>query len=189
MFEFRESKIAGCFEIQPRVLEDTRGRFVKVFHRDVYAARGLETDFVEEFFSISHKNVIRGLHFQTPPMSHVKLVCCVQGEAMDVVLDLRVGSPTYGQFDIFELGAMKSNGIYIPEGLAHGFCALSESATMLYNVTNIYSPAHDSGIRYDSVGIPWPVQVSDVIISDRDIGFPSLKDFRSPFFYEMRDVR
>ena len=183
MFELKKSKLAGCFEIQPRVLEDSRGRFVKVFHSPEFATLGLETAFVEEYFSVSHKNVIRGLHFQLPPMSHVKMVYCQQGIALDVVVDLRIGSPTYGQFDLFELSSSKANGIYIPVGLAHGFCALSESATMLYKVSSVYSPEHDAGVRWNSMGIPWPV--AEAILSDRDKSFSTFNEFVSPFKFEI----
>lgn len=182
MFDLKPSKISGCFEIQPRVIEDSRGRFVKIFHSPEFAARGLETAFVEEFFSVSHKNVIRGLHFQLPPMSHVKMVYCQQGEALDVVVDLRVGSPTYGQFELFDLSASKANGIYIPAGLAHGFCAVSESAVMVYKVSSVYSPEHDAGVRWDSLDIPWPI--AEAVLSDRDKNLPDFCDFVSPFRYE-----
>ncbi len=182
MFELKPSRLSGCLELQPRVFEDNRGRFVKVFHEQAFAAYGLETGFVEEYYSVSHQNVIRGLHFQLPPMDHVKMVYCVQGAVMDVVVDLRKGSPTYGQFDMIELSSDKANGIYIPKGMAHGFCTLSEQATMVYKVSTGYSPQHDAGIRWDSAGIPWPV--GDAILSARDQGFPSLDAFATPFSYE-----
>ena len=177
MFNLKPSKINGCFEIQPRVIEDSRGRFVKIFHSQEFAARGLETKFVEEYFSVSRKNVIRGLHFQLPPMSHVKLVYCQQGEALDVVVDLRVGSPTYGQLELFDLSASKANGIYIPAGLAHGFCAVSESTVMVYKVSSVYSPKFDTGVRWDSMNIPWPT--TEAVLSDRDKNFPKFCDFVS----------
>jgi dTDP-4-dehydrorhamnose 3,5-epimerase len=156
-----------------------RGRFVKIFHEPSYAALGLETNFAEEYYSVSHKNVIRGLHFQVPPMDHVKMVYCLEGHALDVVLDLRVGSPTYGQFEMFELNSINSSSIYIPKGMAHGFCALSENTIMVYKVSSVYSPEYDAGILWNSASIPWPN--SGLIISDRDRGFPMLKDFNSPF--------
>ena len=168
--------------MQPKTFEDARGRFVKVFHEQAFAALGLETVFAEEYYSISHKNVVRGLHFQLPPFDHVKMVYCVQGEVLDAVVDLRVGSTTYGQYALFELGAARANSIYIPSGLAHGFCVLSEQAIMIYKVSTIYSPAHDAGVLWNSAGIPWPT--SEVIVSGRDTGFPTLENFVSPFSYE-----
>ena len=131
MFVLNKSKIAGCFELQPKVFEDVRGRFVKVFHEQAFAAQGLQTDFVEEYYSVSYKNVIRGMHFQLPPMDHVKMVYCVEGEVLDAVVDLRVGSLTYGQYALFELTAAKANSIYIPKGMAHGFCVLANKRSWL----------------------------------------------------------
>jgi len=182
MFEIKPSNLTGCFEIQPKVFDDARGRFVKVFHEQTFAALGMETNFTEEYYSISHKNVIRGLHFQLPPMDHVKMVYCVQGDVLDAVVDLRVGSPTYGQYALFELNANKANSIYIPKGMAHGFCARSDQSVMVYKVSTIYSPAHDAGVLWNSVGIQWPT--NEAILSDRDNGFPSFDKFVSPFCYE-----
>ena len=115
MFKFKPCKISGCYKIQPRVTKDLRGKFVKIFHAEEFSKSGLNTRFVEEYYTVSYKNVIRGMHFQTPPMSHVKMVYCQQGEALDVIVDLRVGSPTYGEFEMFQLSATKANGIYIPK--------------------------------------------------------------------------
>ena len=168
--------------MQPMVFEDARGRFVKVFHEQAFAAQGLETDFAEEYYSVSYKNVIRGMHFQLPPMDHVKIVYCVKGEVMDAVVDLRVGSPTYGQYAMFEMSATKANSIYIPKGMAHGFCVRSEQAIMVYKASTIYSPAHDSGVLWSSVGISWPT--SEAILSVRDESFLPLDQFVSPFSYE-----
>ena len=178
MFILKPSKLAGCFELQPKVVEDARGRFVKVFHAEAFASAGLPTEFAEEFYSVSEKNVIRGMHFQLPPMDHVKMVNCIVGEVLDVVVDLRVGSPTYGQFELFELSAAKANSLYIPKGMAHGFCARSK-AVMLYNVGTVYSPAHDVGLLWSSMGIPWPTE--QPVLSKRDTLFPTLDDFISPF--------
>lgn len=169
-------------ELQPKAFGDARGRFVKVFHEQAFRDLGLHTDFAEEYYSVSHRNVIRGLHFQTPPHDHVKLVYCVQGEVLDVVLDLRVGSPTYGQHATFRLSAEKANSIYIPKGMAHGFCALSDEAIMVYKVSTVYAPHNDAGVRWDSAGIDWPT--ASPIISDRDAGFAGFGEFTSPFTYE-----
>jgi len=182
MLDLKPSKLAGCFEMQPKVFDDERGRFVKVFHEQAFTAQGLQTQFSEEYYSVSFRNVIRGLHFQLPPMDHVKVVYCVEGEVMDAVVDLRVGSPTFGQYALFELSATKANSIYIPKGMAHGFCVLSEQAIMVYKVSTVYSPTHDAGVLWNSVGIPWPTV--DPVLSARDQGFPTLEQFESPFFYE-----
>lgn len=182
MFKIELSRLAGCYKFNPKVIGDARGRFVKIFHEPSYAALGLETNFAEEYYSVSHKNVIRGLHFQVPPMDHVKMVYCLEGHALDVVFDLRVGSPTYGQYEIFELNAINSSSIYIPKGMAHGFCALSENTIMVYKVSTVYSPTHDAGILWNSVGVQWPI--SEPVLSARDQNFPAFKQFESPFRYE-----
>jgi len=182
MFDLKPSNIAGCVELQPKIFEDVRGKFVKVFHEQAFVAQGLETSFAEEYYSVSSRNVIRGMHFQLPPMDHVKMVYCVAGEVMDAVIDLRVDSPTYGQYALFELSVAKANSIYIPKGMAHGFCALSEQAIMVYKVSTIYSPVHDAGVLWNSVGIPWPT--TEAILSVRDESFPKLDQFESPFRYE-----
>ena len=167
------------FELQPIVRGDSRGSFVKIFHADTFAELGLAADFKEEFFSTSIKNVLRGMHFQTPPDDHDKVVCCMEGAVKDVVVDLRKNSPTFGKHFMLELSAEKSNMLYIPKGLAHGFLTLSERATMLYNVTTVYSPENDKGILWSSCGIDW--QCDAPILSDRDKNHPTLAEFDSPF--------
>jgi len=180
--DLRETRIKGCLEIFPRVMRDARGTFIKTFHRDVFEKNSLKAAFAEEYFTVSRSGVIRGLHFQLPPMDHLKLVYCVCGEVFDVVVDLRNGSPTYGQHESFTLSAEKGNMVYIPRGLAHGFCALTEGATMMYKVTSVYSPEHDRGLLWNSAGISWPCK--DPVLSDRDKGFPTLEEFHSPFRYD-----
>lgn len=176
------TKIPGCLEILPKIFKDDRGLFVKTSHQDVFEERGLETHFEEEYYSLSYQGVLRGLHFQLPPMDHVKLVYCVLGKVMDVVVDLRIGSPTYGDFEIFQLSSEKANMIYIPKGLAHGFYILSDNEVMMYKVTTVYSEKHDTGILWNSAGIPWPDEKP--IISKRDSEFKPFKDFKSPFIYK-----
>lgn len=177
--KFIPNIIPGCFEIQPIIHEDQRGVFVKTFHEQIFAQHSLETHFAETYYSRSYKGVLRGLHFQFPPHDHAKLVYCLVGEVKDVVVDLRVGSPTYGKFVSFILNAETANMVYVPRGLAHGFYTLSESVIMVYHVTSVYSPQHDSGVRWNSVGIDWPRD--NPIISQRDDQFVSLADFESPF--------
>ena len=182
MFELKPTQLAGCFELQPKTYDDARGRFVKVFHAQEFAERGLETKFTEQYYSVSNKNVIRGMHFQLPPMDHVKMVYCVYGVVWDVVVDIRVGSPTYGQCATVELSATKANSIYIPKGMAHGFCSLSNKATLVYNVSTVYAPAQDAGILWNSIGVSWPTKAA--ILSVRDQSFTSFDQFVSPFTYE-----
>lgn len=173
--------IPGCYELFPQVLKDERGCFVKTFHQDTFALHGLTTRFAEEYYTNSHRRVLRGLHFQVPPMDHVKIVTCVAGSVVDAAVDLRAGSPSYGKHLIFELSAEKANMLYLPAGIAHGFYVQSEAAILLYKVTSAYSPAQDEGILWSSAGISWPDQ--DPILSQRDRSFPPLANFRSPFVF------
>jgi len=182
MFETQDTGLPGCLLLQPRVLEDARGRFVKTFHEGAFRALGLETGFVEQYYSHSHRGVVRGMHFQKPPAQHAKLVYCVHGQVFDVVLDLRRGSPTYGQARSFTLSASQGNALYIPAGMAHGFCATSELATLVYNVTSVYAPEHDEGVRWDSIGVQWPA--ANPLVSPRDAAFAALADFDSPFRHD-----
>ncbi len=182
MFDLKSSNLPGCFELQPKIFDDVRGRFVKIFNEEGFKNLGFETSFSEDYYSISYKNVIRGLHFQLPPVDHCKVVCCVYGQVMDVVVDLRIGSPTYAQYALFELSELKANSIYIPKGMAHGFFTTSERAIVLYKVTSGYSQIHDTGILWNSLGIPWPT--NNPIVSSRDQGFPTLSEFISPFYFD-----
>ncbi len=175
----RATALPGCLELRPPCMEDERGRFVKVFNRDSYIELGLDTEFREEYYSSSRQGVIRGLHFQVPPAEHTKLVYCVEGTVQDVVVDLRAGSPSFGKHAVVELSADAANMLYIPAGLAHGFCVLSERATMVYKVTSQYSAENDKGILWNSVGIDWAV--GNPILSTRDRSHPRLEDFDTPF--------
>lgn len=181
MIGLKESQIQGCFEVQPKVFQDERGRFVKTFHIDVFAKMGLQTKWAEEYYSISRKGVLRGLHFQLPPHDHEKLVYCVAGKVVDVVVDLRCGSPTYGQCVMFELSLEAANMVYIPRGLAHGFYTISDTATMMYKVSTVYAPEYDAGIHWNSVEFAWPDD--NPILSKRDSEFPPISSFASPFLY------
>ena len=184
MFELQAQALPGCFEIQPRVFDDARGRFVKCFHKDAFAELGLHTDFAEEYYSHSRRGVVRGMHFQVPPAEHVKLVYCVQGEVFDVVLDLRVGSPTYGKTATFRLSAVQGNLLYIPKGLAHGFCVTSEVATLIYKVSTVHAPQQDSGVLWSSLDVDWPMTgAAPAVVSVRDAAFLPWSDFKSPFVH------
>ena len=176
-----ETLIPGCYQLFPQIRTDARGRFVKTFHEEVFADHGLVTEFVEEYYSVSHKGVLRGMHFQTPPHEHFKLVYCLDGKVLDAMADLRVGSPTYRRAATIELSAELGNMLYIAPGVAHGFYALTDDAIMQYKVTTMYAPDSDAGIRWDSAGIDWPDAAP--LVSERDAGFPRLGEFESPFVY------
>jgi dTDP-4-dehydrorhamnose 3,5-epimerase len=179
--QFTESKLAGCFVVQFPVFDDDRGHFVKTIQRSVFEAQGLEGDFRECFYSTSFQHVLRGMHFQTPPSDHAKLVYCTVGAIYDVALDLRVGSPTYGKHEVYELSSGASNAVYLPRGIAHGFVVREGPAVMVYHVTSEHDPIRDDGIRWDSFGAAWPVE--DPIVSQRDSEFRGLAAFDSPFRY------
>jgi dTDP-4-dehydrorhamnose 3,5-epimerase len=173
--------IPGCFELRPPVAADARGRFVKTFQREWFERHGLRTDWAEQYYSVSRRGVARGLHFQLPPHDHAKLVYCVDGEVMDAAVDLRVGSPAFGRHACVVLSAAMGNMLYLEPGLAHGFYASSDPATVVYNVTSVHVPSHDAGILWSSAGIPWPDAAPRM--SERDLGFPRLAEFESPFRY------
>ena len=178
--DIRPLPIPGCFEILTRTIRDARGRFVKHFHYDQFRRHGLETDFREQYYSESIQGVLRGLHFQAPPADHAKLVYAVQGKVLDVFLDLRKGSPTFGKHLTVELSADQGNAVYLPHGMAHGFYAKS-LAVLVYNVTTVYSSEHDQGIRWDSAAIDWPD--TNPIVSERDQQLPKFSDYQSPFVF------
>jgi dTDP-4-dehydrorhamnose 3,5-epimerase len=177
-----ETKIPGCFELQTLNISDNRGCFVKTFHAAQFESLGLRTDWAEQYYSLSQPGVLRGLHFHLPPNDHAKLVYCVAGRVLDVAVDLRKGSPTFGEHISLELSARRANMLYLPAGLAHGFSTYDEQATMVYNVTSVYYPESDAGIHWSSISEKWPI--SEPLVSERDRQFPSLREFQSPFFYE-----
>jgi dTDP-4-dehydrorhamnose 3,5-epimerase len=178
-FELVETSIEGCFEIRPRIFEDQRGRFVKLFHEGFFREHGLVTVFEEEYYSVSPARVIRGLHFQIPPKAHVKLVTCVQGAILDVVYDLRTDSPTSGRVFSLEISSDKGNMLYVPEGLAHGFYAESERAIFVSMNSKKFAPDCDRGIRWDSIPFDWPDKKP--IVSEKDRNMVPLNEFVNPF--------
>lgn len=169
----------GCVELQFNVIVDGRGTFTKVFQQSVFGELGLEADLAELFFSRSAHGVIRGMHFQTPPCEHAKLVVCITGAVLDVVVDLRLDAPTYGQTEGFKLVAEHGTAIYVPKGFGHGFATLSEQAIMAYGVTTEHENDSDSGVRWDSIDFDWPFRQPTV--SERDRSLVSLSEFESPF--------
>ncbi len=179
MAQLQPIPLQGAYIIDMPAFDDARGSFIKTFHATTLAQHGIDFQLKESYFSISNKNVVRGMHFQTPPHQHAKIVFCPQGAILDVIVDLRKASPTYGQHFATELSAANHKAYYIPEGFAHGFKALTEGAITYYLVSSEYSQQHDTGIRYDSIGYDW--QLPAPIISTRDLSFPTLQDFDSPF--------
>lgn len=184
MFKIKSTKIPNCFELQPEIFVDKRGSFIKTFHYQEFESLGLPVDWKESYYTCSAKGVLRGMHFQLPPHAHAKIVYCVSGSVVDVALDLRKGSPTYGKSIMLELSAKVGNMLYLPAGLAHGFCTPREPATLIYNVSSLYNPDSDAGVCWDSLGIDWPIR--EPLLSERDKAFKSLQQFLSPFEFDRK---
>ena len=177
--QWQRAPLAGVLVHSPTIMTDKRGVFVKTFHHGMFAEAGVRFEMQEEFFSLSAKNVIRGMHFQEPPHDHAKLVMCLGGQILDVVVDLRKSQPTFGKAWFLELSEQNRRVLYIPPGLAHGFLSLTDDSLTHYKTTAMHSPAHDKGIRWDSFGLQWPV--TNAVLSERDAALPALGDFESPF--------
>jgi len=168
----------GLYIIENFFEEDQRGSFTKVFSNELFEKYGIKFIPKEIYYSISHKDVIRGMHFQIPPMDHDKLVYVVSGSIIDVVVDLREKSKTFGKYFSAQLDANR-NSILIPSGFAHGFKSLKDNSIVVYNQTSCYSKEHDSGILWNSFGFDWEIQ--DPILSERDKSFMPLHKINLPF--------
>ena len=177
--ELKKTLLEGCFEIKPITFLDQRGTFTKIFHKKEFKRLGLNSDWKEDYYTYSKKDVIRGMHLQLPPSDHFKLVHCLYGEVLDVLLDLRSSSLSFGKTHSLKLSSKKKNGIYISKGIAHGFLSLTEKSLLTYKVSSAHSPKHDSGVSWHSFGFEWPVK--NPVISDRDKTLQELKNFNSPF--------
>lgn len=171
---------AGTYLVTPKVFSDHRGHFVKTFHAEAFAKLGFQFQLAEEFYSVSYKHVLRGMHLQLPPHDHAKIIYCIHGKVLDVLLDLRRSSSTYGQFTSAELSAENRYQYLIPKGVAHGFISLTDKSIILYNTSAVHSTIHDAGVRWDSFGFDWRLS-AEPTISLRDVSLPALEDFRSPF--------
>ena len=181
--EILKTPIEGLLVIEPRVFTDARGYFVETYNEERYRAAGIEARFVQDNQSCSSYGVVRGLHFQRPPYSQAKLVCCTVGRVLDVAVDLRKGSKTYGQWFSVELSEENKRQFFIPRGFAHGFSVLSEQAIFTYKCDNLYHPEADGGILLSDpdLAIDWQVPEELRILSEKDKKHPMLKDFDNPF--------
>jgi dTDP-4-dehydrorhamnose 3,5-epimerase/CDP-3, 6-dideoxy-D-glycero-D-glycero-4-hexulose-5-epimerase len=169
-----DQPLPGVHLLKPKVFEDERGDFVKTYHEGLFEKLGITFKPVEEFFSTSRKNVLRGMHFQIPPHDHDKLVYCIRGRVLDVLLDLRSTSPTYKMFTSAELSRENHHQFFIPRGVAHGFLALEDDSVMVYKTSTVHAPTHDSGVFWDSFGYDW--NCFSPVISDRDRKFQELSE-------------
>ena len=178
--EFVDLPLSGAQLITLPCFKDDRGAFVKTFNDTTFLEKaGIDFELKESYFSLSKNNVIRGMHFQLPPHDHAKIVFCPQGAILDVIVDLRKNSPTFGQFEAQILSEENNKAYYIPKGFAHGFKSLQDNAMTYYLVSSGYHQPSDTGIRWDSFGFDWNCE--EPIISQRDRSFAALSDFESPF--------
>ncbi|MDD6796115.1 MAG: dTDP-4-dehydrorhamnose 3,5-epimerase [Clostridiaceae bacterium] len=184
-FSFIKTKIEGVYIIEPKVFGDNRGYFMETYNREQFVEAGLDMTFVQDNESKSSKGVLRGLHFQTQH-TQGKLVRATEGEVFDVAVDLRKGSPTYGQWEGVILSAENKRQFYIPEGFAHGFLVLSDKAVFNYKCTDFYDPEHDGGVMWNDpdIGIEWPLEgIDEILLSEKDKKHKGLKELDVPFVY------
>lgn len=183
--EVIKTEIEGLVIIEPKIFKDTRGYFFESFSQKEFDEKVMPVRFVQDNESMSSYGVMRGLHFQRPPFTQSKLVRCAKGKVLDVAVDIRKGSPTYGQHVAVELNEDNHRQVFIPRGFAHGFAVLSETAIFQYKCDNFYAPEAEGGIsiKDGSLGIDWQIPTEKAILSEKDIKHLCLKDFDSPFDY------
>jgi dTDP-4-dehydrorhamnose 3,5-epimerase len=182
-----QTSIPGVVIIEPRLFKDDRGYFFESFSEREFNTQVREVKFVQDNESMSSYGVMRGLHFQRPPYTQSKLVRCVKGAVLDVAVDIRKGSPTYGQHVAVELTEENHRQFFVPRGFAHGFAVLSKTAIFQYKCDNFYHPEADGGISIldNSLGIDWHIPTDHAILSEKDTKHPLLKDFDSPFDFNV----
>ncbi|MCB0281006.1 MAG: dTDP-4-dehydrorhamnose 3,5-epimerase [Calditrichae bacterium] len=175
-FEFKKLEIPSLIVVKPKVFNDNRGHFFESYKKSEFVNNGIIDVFIQDNCSKSAKNVLRGLHYQLPPYAQSKLVRCIQGHIFDVAVDIRKDSPTFGKWLGYELSETNMEMLYIPEGFAHGFVTLSETAEIEYKVSAEYTPAAERGIIWNdpTINIEWPVK--DVLLSDKDKIFKTLSE-------------
>ena len=181
--QFQKQRINDVILVIPKVHGDNRGFFVETFKKSLFAENDISLDFVQDNHAKSGKHVLRGLHYQLEPKAQGKLVRVVRGAVIDVAVDIRKSSPTFGQHVAVELTEANKHIFWVPPGFAHGYLTLEDNTEFLYKTTNEYSPEHERGIRFDDpdIGIDWPVVAADLLVSDRDRNLPFLKDQKDLF--------
>ena len=185
--EVIQTAIEGLVIIEPKIFKDARGYFFESFSQREFDEKVRKINFVQDNESMSGYGVMRGLHFQRPPFTQSKLVRCVKGRVLDVTVDIRKESPTYGRHVAVELSEENHRQFFVPRGFAHGFAVLSKTAVFQYKCDNFYTPEADSGISLqdESLGIDWRIPISHAILSEKDTKHLCLKDFDSPFDYRV----
>lgn len=181
--EIIKTELDGVVIIEPRIFKDARGYFFESYNKREFDEKVRPVDFVQDNESMSTYGVMRGLHFQRPPFTQSKLVRCVRGRVLDVAVDIRKGSPTYGQHVAVELSEDNHRQFFVPRGFAHGFAVLSDVAVFQYKCDNYYAPQADGGISIadESLGIDWQIDAAKAVLSDKDLHHLLLRDFDSPF--------
>ena len=181
--KFIKTKISDLIIIEPTAFGDVRGYFLESYNKKKFEKIIGKTSFVQDNESKSSRGVLRGLHFQKPPFDQAKLVRCIEGKVLDVAVDLRYGSKTYGQHLAIELTSENKKQLFVPRGFAHGFLVLSDSAVFAYKVDNLYAPDYDSGIFWNdpTLNISWGLDESKILISEKDSKLSFFSDFKSPF--------
>lgn len=178
------TSLVGCFIIQPQVYGDERGYFFESYNKEEFVNElGIDIDFVQDNQSMSKRGVLRGLHFQIPPFAQAKLVRVVSGEVLDIAVDLRKKSPTYGKYESFMLSEYNKLQLFVPRGFAHGFVTLSEQAVFFYKCDNYYAPDYERGIKYDdpALNINWKIDKQQIELSKKDENLPLFNHFKTPF--------
>ena len=181
--KFIETNILDVIIIEPTVFVDTRGYFLESYNQNKFEEVVGKVSFVQDNESKSSKGVLRGLHFQKPPFAQAKLVRCIEGKVLDVSVDVRKNSKTYGQHVAVELSGENKKQVFIPKGFAHGFVVLSDSAVFAYKSDNTYAPDSDAGIHWNdtSLNIQWTINESEVLVSEKDSKLPFFSEFETPF--------
>ncbi len=181
--KFIKTKIKDLVILEPSFFEDKRGYFLESYNQDKLEEVIGKVSFVQDNESKSSKGVLRGLHFQKPPYNQAKLVRCIEGKVLDVAVDLRNGSKTYGQHIVIELSSENKKQLFVPRGFAHGFLVLSETAIFAYKVDNIYAPDYDAGICWNDpiLNISWGLDEIDILVSEKDAKLPFFSEFETPF--------
>lgn len=181
--KFINCDIQGLVVIEPAVFEDSRGYFFEAYNQSLFEKNGITTAFVQDNQSKSSYGVIRGLHYQLNPSAQAKLVRVLEGRILDVAVDIRKGSPTYGQHFDIELSSENKRQLYIPEGFAHGFSVLSQTAIVMYKCNGFYNKPSEGGIRFDDadLGINWQIDPSAAVVSEKDLVLPTFKEALNNF--------
>ena len=183
--QISQTEFPGVLIVEPKVFSDSRGFFMESYNRAEFVAHGLDADFIQDNHAYSKGiGVLRGLHYQAPPKAQSKLVWVTKGAVVDVVVDIRIGSPTYGQWGQLKLSAENKLRLFIPSGFAHAYMTLSEETEFIYKVDAPYSPGDEGGIRWNDPGLAvnWPVK--EPVLSAKDKALPFLSEIESPFIYK-----